>query len=276
MEITNQLRDECIQALRNQPQPVYLREANLVANTLDKDKRRVQWTLTTEDPPLVFDWNTGRVVLEVLLMSGAEFEDQTPLLRDHNQYSVTAILGSVTEHQVAKDELLGWLNFGTELDDTSESIWRRVAQGHLRRGSVGYDYSRKDYVTIPAGETQTVAGRSFTAPKDRDLRVVTKWRLREFSMVVIPADARAQAKDQQPRGTQELPGQESLTELTAPNATSSNQQRSTEEGMKKFLAFLHAAGLNASIKSTEECRVKSAECRVKSAELRTLNVALNS
>ncbi len=255
MEITNQLRDECIQALRNQPQPVYLREANLVANTLDKDQRRVQWTLTTEDPALVYDWNTGRVVLEVLLMCGAEFEDQTPLLRDHNQYSVTAILGSVTEHpgrQRRIARLLGWLNFGELLDDTSESIWRRVAQGHLRRGSVGYDHSRKNYVTIPAGETQTVIGRSFTAPKDRDLRVVTKWRLREFSMVVIPVDARAQAKYQQPRGTQELPGQESLAELTAPNATSSNQQRSTEDGMKKFLAFLHAAGLNASIKSTEE------------------------
>ena len=150
--------------------------------------------MDAENPALVFDWNSGRVVLEVLLTSGAEFEDQTPLLRDHTQYCVTTILGSFTECQVAKDELLAWLNFGTELDDTCESIWRRVAQGHLRRGSVGYDYTRNDYVTIPTGETKTVAGRSFSALKDRDLRVVFKWRLSEFSMVVIPADARAQAK----------------------------------------------------------------------------------
>ena len=153
-------------------------------------------------------------------MSGSEFENQTPLLRDHNQYSVTAILGSVTEHAIEKDELLGWLNFGTNLDAESESIWRRVEQGHLRRGSVGYDYTRKDYITIPAGETQVVAGRTFTAPKDRDLRVVMRWRLREFSMVVIPADARATAKQADSRGTESETGeQSSSTELNAPNAT---------------------------------------------------------
>ncbi len=267
MELTNDLRAELVTALRNQPQPVYSREANLVANTLDADKRRVQWTLTTEDPAMVYDWNSGRVVLEVLLMSGAEYESQTPLLRDHSQYSVTSILGSVTEHSVVKDELLGWLNFGTNLDDTAESIWRRVAQGHLRRGSVGYDYSRNDYVTIPAGETRAVAGRNFTAPKDRDLRVVTRWRLREFSMVVIPADARALAKEQtasssglqsqvsDTRGTDANQSAESLTELNAPNATSSHSQRSTEDGMKKFLQFLHAAGLKASITNTEEALI---------------------
>jgi hypothetical protein len=252
MELTNDLRSEFINALRSKPQPVYSREANLVAGTLDSEKRRIRWTLTTEDPALVYDWNSGRVVLEVLLMSGAEYEPQTPLLRDHNQYSVTAILGSVTEHSVEKDELLGWLNFGTDLDAESESIWRRVAQGHLRRGSVGYDYTRNDFVTIPAGETRVVAGRSFTAPKDRDLRVVTRWRLREFSMVVIPADARAQAREQHPRGTQENSDQESITTEHAPNANSSPQTRSSEDQMKKFLKFLHAAGLNASVKSTEE------------------------
>ncbi len=46
------------------------------------------------------------------------------------------------------------------------------SKGHLRRVSIGYDYTRDDYVTIPAGETASVGGRSFTAPKDRDLRVV--------------------------------------------------------------------------------------------------------
>ena len=64
-----------------------------------------------------------------------------------------------TEDAVVADELLGWLNLGAELAETSESIWRRVALGHLRRGSVGYDYALNDFVTIPAGETRSVAGR---------------------------------------------------------------------------------------------------------------------
>lgn len=240
------------QFLRSDPQPIYSREAALVPNTLDASKRRVRWTLTTEDPALVYDWNSGRVVLEVLLMSGAEFEDQTPLLRDHSQYSVTSILGSVTEHEVVKDELLGWLNFGTGLDDTAESIWRRVEQGHLRRGSVGYNYSRADYVTIPAGETQSVAGRSFAAPRDRDLRIVKKWSLREFSMVVIPADARAQAKQHDPRGTDANNNPESNTELPLAPASSNSSSRSSEESMKKFLRFLHAAGMASAITDTEQ------------------------
>jgi hypothetical protein len=242
---------DLVRSMRNDPAPVFSREASLVANSLDSDKRRIRWVLTTEDPAMVYDYNTGRVVLEVLLMSGANYESQTPLLRDHSQYSVTSILGSVTEHAVERDELLGWLNFGRELDDTAEAIWRRVEQGHLRRGSVGYNYSRNDYVTVAAGETMSINGRQFTAPKDRDLRVVKKWNLREFSMVVIPADARAQAKQQDPRGTAQQPATNSTTESPEASANGSPNSRSTEDEMKKFLKFLHAAGLQASITNTE-------------------------
>lgn len=221
--------------------------------TLDKAKRQVQWVLTTEDPALVYDWSTGRVVLEVLLMSGVEFDDQTPLLRDHNQFLVTAILGSVTECKTQGDELVGLCTFGEGLDDVCEGIWRRVEQGHLRRGSIGYDYSRNDYVTINAGQTATIDGRSFTAPKDRDLRVVTRWNLREFSMVVIPADARAQAREQAgdaaTRGTADATGRDSSP---SPSAAQHNGSRSHEEAMKKFLSFLHKNGLAATITNETE------------------------
>jgi hypothetical protein len=224
----------------------FRRNSDLTASTLDVDKRQVQSILTTEDPALVYDYRTGRVVLEVLLMAGCEYESQTPLIRDHNQYSVTSIVGSVSDHTVEKDAIVGWLRFGQDLDDTAEGIWKRVAQGHLRRVSVGYDYSTADFVTIAAGETAIVAGRSFTAPKDRDLRVVKKWRLREVSLVVVPADPRAQL-----RGTVGNEPTDSINDDDAP-PNLLRSPNSGEDTMKKFLQWLHKHGLAQSVTDVEQ------------------------
>lgn len=231
----------------------FRRNSDLTASTLDVDKRQVQSILTTEDPALVYDYRTGRVVLEVLLMSGCEYESQTPLIRDHNQYSVTSIVGSVSDHTVEKDAIVGWLRFGQDLDDTAEGIWKRVAQGHLRRVSVGYDYSTADFVTIAAGETAIVAGRSFTAPKDRDLRVVKKWRLREVSLVVVPADPRAQL-----RGTVGNEPTDSINDDDAP-PNLLRSPNSGEDTMKKFLQWLHKHGLAQSVTDVEQALRWAAE-----------------
>ncbi len=238
------LREKFLVSLtRSQPGEVFTRAADLSPASLDSATRSVGVTATTEDPALVYDWNSGRVVLEVLLMSGAQVEAQTPLLRDHNQYTVTAICGSFTDPKPVGDRLEGKITVGKDIDDTVEGIWRRIEQGHLRRVSVGYDYTRSDYVTIPAGETQTVAGRKFTAPKDRDLRVVFRWRLRELSLVVIPADARAQLKHQEQtdrRGTETNTGQHSHNPALQP-------PDSQEVTMNKFLLFLQRCGLAAGV-----------------------------
>jgi hypothetical protein len=240
------LREQLLHSLtRSTPGEVFTRAADLTASTLNSNDRTVRVVATTEDPAMVYDWSRGGIVLEVLLMSGAEVEDQTPLLRDHNQYLVTAICGSFTEAKAVGDRLEGLITFGKDIDDVVEGIWRRIEQGHLRRVSVGYDYTRADYVTIPAGETQTVAGRSFTAPADRDLRVVFRWRLRELSLVVIPADARAQLKSQEStdrRGTETTAGQNSTTQSTSTQVAISH-----EETMNKFFAFLQRCGLAAGV-----------------------------
>lgn len=233
---------------RSTPGECFTRGVDL--RTVDSANRTVEVIATTEDPAFVFDYSTYRVVLEVLLMSGAEYEAQTPLLRDHNQYSITAICGSFVEPKVVADKLEGLITVGKDLDDTVEGIWRRIEQGHLRRVSIGYDYSKSDYVTIAAGETAVVAGRSFTAPKDRDLRVVKRWRLRELSLVVIPADARAQMKQQEShvddrRGTDS--GLPPNSHADSRSTDSNSESRSTEATMKKFIAFLHKCGLAAHI-----------------------------
>lgn len=250
-------------------QQVYRRNSALAPDSLDENERRVRSVLTTEDPALVYDYRSGRVIYEVLLADGCEYEDQTPLIRDHNQYTVNAIVGSVVEHSVERDSIDGWLCFGDNLDEQAEGIWRRVAQGHLRRVSVGYDYTVKDYMSIVAGETATVAGRSFTAPDDRDLRVVFRWRLREVSLVVIPADPRAQMRSENvARGTDESSGQEFQTQ-TAP--TDPQGFSESEEAMKKFLQFLHKHGLAKNVTGHAEALRWAADGNLTDAQLNELS-----
>lgn len=226
------------------------RAAGVAPKTLDTDARTVRCTLTTEDPVIVYDYRSGRLVLETLLVDGAEYDDQTPLLRDHRQYSVDSILGSVFEPTVARDKLDGLLEFGEELDQAAESIWKRVKQGHLRRVSVGYTYSAEDFITIEPGETAVVKGRTFKAPKTRALRVVHRWRLVEVSVVVIPADKRAQMRG----GTPGAPGKESegithRTDVDGIISPATPPSIKTQVTMNPLIDFLRTAGMPETIEA---------------------------
>lgn len=246
--------DPIVFGQRDSADHVFRRAATLTPNSLDSGARRVRSVLTTEDPAGVYDFRRGQVVLEVLLVSGAQYESQTPLIRDHRQYDSLAVCGSVTDTTAERDELLGWLSFGRDLDEESEAIWRRVDQGHLRRVSIGYTYGDGDYVTIPAGRSQKVGSRNFTAPAERDLRVVTRWWLREVSLVVVPADPRAQMRDAQAadpsRGTVPDGGQ-TLDLPTAPTSITRDSGED-ESAMKKYLRFLHKHGLATSVTNETE------------------------
>lgn len=219
-------------------------------STLNRDNRTVQSVLATEDPVPIYDWRSGEVVDEVLLASGCRAESSTPLLRDHNQWTVLAMLGNVTGVKSSGDEVHGLLTFGRDLDNEAEGIWKRVDQGLLRSGSVGYFYERKDYETIPAGETRTIGGRTFTASKERAKRIVKRWDLLEYSMVVVPADSRATLRSadsqEDSQGTASADSSNSHLPL-APKRT-----QSPEDQMKKFLRFLHQHGLASSITNETE------------------------
>jgi phage head maturation protease len=246
---------------------VITRAATLVPNSLNEQSRSVTATLTTEDPVPIYDWRSDRVVLEVLMVDGATFDPQTPLLRDHRQYSVDAILGSVTDARAENDELVGVVTFGEDLDPGSEAIWKRVKQGHLRRVSVGYGYTTADYVTIPAGRSQEVNGRTFNAPKDRDLRVVFRWSLREVSVVVIPADKRAQMRAAQNASatnptTAQQTNQQASQQVGTPGIDSQNSQSrdSTREtapdplgtrNVDPIITFLRGHGLPQDINTRD-------------------------
>ena len=159
--------------------------ARKAPESLDEPARTVVFALATETPARVWDWERG-IIEEVLLMSGAEFPAQVPLLDAHSRYSVENQLGSLRTLHVEGAALCATAHFSSV--PRAEEAFAKVREGHLTDISVGY--SVEDAVWIPEGETAFVDGRTFSGP----LRVVRKWRVKEGSLTPIGADEQAKAR----------------------------------------------------------------------------------
>ena len=156
--------------------------------SINADERSVEYTLATEDPTECYDPVLG-VVDEILLMRGAELRAQAPLLADHERYSINSVRGSLRNMRVEGTALMARAYFANDAD--SLRAWELVRQGHLTDISVGGVRLARE--TVNTGETRVIDGRSFTA-KARPLRVVTRWRVQEGSLIPIGADLNAVAR----------------------------------------------------------------------------------
>lgn len=151
---------------------------------------KARWILATEQPVMMFDWRFYEFMPEVLLASGMSAPEQVPLLDNHNRWSVGDMLGSVGDFAqvdvggVKANE--GEVRFAAK----AEAAAGLVAEGHLTDGSAGYMYEDADAIYVPEDMTVNVAGRDYVGPA----KIVTKWRLLEFSLTPIGADALAKIK----------------------------------------------------------------------------------
>ena len=105
-----QLQYDLVLRQRSEPSTmdaINTRAAVFVSSSIDEEGRTVRSCLTTEDAVEVFDWRSGKIVLETLLVSGCQYESQTVMLRDHEQRNILAIIGSVTDVAAEADELVG-------------------------------------------------------------------------------------------------------------------------------------------------------------------------
>lgn len=155
-------------------------------STIDEAARSVGFVLATENPVAVFDWMRGIYVDEILLMSGATFPAQVPLLDSHNRYSVDNQLGSLRDLQISGQELLTMAFFAD--DPKSVATFGKVRDRHLTDISVGYTCD--DVLFIDEGESTVIDGRTFTGP----LRIVRKWTVKEGSVTPIGADELAKVR----------------------------------------------------------------------------------
>lgn len=142
--------------------------------------------LATDQAVEVYDQRSGRVVLESLMLEGAEWSEPVPLLVDHDR-RIPSQIGSVTAVRREPGKLAGTLHFAR--NDAGNDAWALVTDGHARSVSVGYRILEQ--VELRPGQSKAVSGKFFAAPADRPLRVVSRWTLKEVSLVTIPADGLA-------------------------------------------------------------------------------------
>jgi phage head maturation protease len=159
------------------------------ASSLNSDSRMCEGVLSSD--ALVPIFYQGRVVDEVLLPGGAEYGTRVTIFADHD-HSTAAAVGYASDLRRDGNQLVGRLTFGR--GGRADEIWARIEEGILGSLSVGYE--RAEVTIVHAGQTAIVAGRQFEASPLTELHVVTKWVLRELSIVGIPADSNCQIREQ--------------------------------------------------------------------------------
>ncbi len=98
-----------------------------------------------------------------------------PLLDTHNQYTVDAQLGRITDVTIEGGELIGTLHFNDT--DAGRAVEARVAAGELRAISIGYRVTRWQITA--------------TDDTDHETWRAVAWELLEASLVPVPADPNA-------------------------------------------------------------------------------------
>lgn len=168
--------------------------------TIDEKTRSVEVIGATETPVDIFDWQRYEVVPEVLMMGGLEMPGnrQVPLLDTHNGATGTAaVLGSFRDMRAEDGQLTGRVFFSSAPE--AAGPFRKLQEGHLTDFSVGYRVVESTW--IDEGRTLVIKGRSFDGP----VRVTTRWRVKELSVVPIGADVLAKARADAER-SQQQPG----------------------------------------------------------------------
>lgn len=156
------------------------------ARSIDKERREVDFTMSTEAP--VQTWR-GR---EVLRMSGVNLQRYraNPVALDSHRYeSIRDIVGSAIPSTVKVDRearvLRGRLRFARNA--AGEEAWSLVEDGHLRTGSIGYAVDPERVRFISEHETDGDGDALVRGPA----YICSRWTLFEFSVTPLPADTGA-------------------------------------------------------------------------------------
>jgi hypothetical protein len=176
--------------LRDDPaSSVVTRSFKLQFDTIDDAARSVEAVIATEDPVVVFDWKRYGLVDEILRMDGLILPEskQVPLLDTHDRSSVSSVVGSTRDLRIENGKLVGRNVLSSGPD--SLHAWNLIKERHLTDNSVGYEV--QDSASIERGKSANINGRAYTAGAERDLRVTTKWRLKENSLCPIGSDSKA-------------------------------------------------------------------------------------
>ncbi len=157
--------------------------------TFNPNTLSVRVVAKTEEPILRYTTHFKEPVPVITLMSGVMIprKGQVPLLDSHDRSTVSAILGSARNFEIADNVLECDVFFSRTPAGLSAA--QKVREGHLTDFSVGCFYL--DSCPVPAGEERQISDRRFSGPA----LVVTQWLIFELSIVAVGADPRAKARD---------------------------------------------------------------------------------
>lgn len=149
--------------------PLVLRMA-VVDEEAVRDDDSIALILATENPVRVYDYETDKVVDEVLRIDPMEVPDRVPMIDSHDRGSVRSVIGSMRDFEKVDGELRCRAYFGS--DPESQRIAGLYREGHLDGFSVGASALQVD--------------------RDSDgNREITRSQLIEGSAVVVGADPAA-------------------------------------------------------------------------------------
>lgn len=166
------------------------RKAAVEGSTFDEKARTIRATMATETPVVMPDFDRWEMVEEILLMSGARFADQVPLLDTHDDSSILHQIGSTRDIKIEGQKMTGTRSFMDEGELANHAI-SLIRGGHLRDGSIRYEYDNPLYVE--PGSSVVIEGRTFTAT-NYPLRLARSWRLIEDTICPIGADQNAKMR----------------------------------------------------------------------------------
>lgn len=156
------------------------RELQLRAETINQEERTVQMVWSTGQRGLRFSWDDGYYYEELSLdpkhvrLDRFQKEKGIPFLKNHNRWSLDAVIGRAIKPELGKGEASASVRF-SQRDDV-EPIYRDVLDGILPDVSVSYRVYKYE-------EVEKKEGR-------RVLRAVD-WEPVEVSLVTVPFDSGA-------------------------------------------------------------------------------------
>lgn len=170
------------------------RAYQLRIDTINEKERTVDAVIATEARVLVFDWNDWTIKEEILVMTGCRIpaDRQVPMLDTHDRSTVQKQFGSTRNLRIEDNKLIGQNTFSSS--EETKHAWTLTREKHLRDNSIGYKVHNS--VIIPAGEKAEVAGQTYQASANYDLRISTDWEPKENSLCVVGADSAAKNRNE--------------------------------------------------------------------------------
>jgi hypothetical protein len=164
--------------------PLMQRAANVLPSSYRADDNSIEIVWTTGSKGLRFDWYDGTYYDEELSLEPSAVRLErlnagAPLLNSHQDYDLSAVLGSVVPGSVTIGGGEGKARVRLASTPDVANIVAKIIDGHIRNVSVGY---------------QVHAFLRTETPGERPHMLATDWEPTELSMVCVGFDAKAQTR----------------------------------------------------------------------------------